>query len=131
MFASMSFAGFFPPAEIGGTQFFDGSAIWDLDIFSAVNDCKARGFAEEDVIVDVVLTSAANLKEVDAENYKSINMLFRYLEISSYYNSMDGLLRAKFAFDKVNFRYVIMPTGDIPSSSKPFTLSEDDIKKAY
>lgn len=94
LYASMSFAGFFPPAEVLGSAYFDGSAVWDIDIFSAINRCSEKGFANEDIIVDVVLTSSANLKQVEAEDYKSISMLFRYLEISSFYNSMDGLLRA-------------------------------------
>jgi hypothetical protein len=51
-------------------------------------------------------------------------MLFRYLEISSFYNSMDGLLRAKFAYKDANFRYVVTPSGSIPSSLYPLNLSE-------
>jgi predicted acylesterase/phospholipase RssA len=39
MYASMSFAGFFPPADVFGSSFFDGSAVWDIDIFSAINRC--------------------------------------------------------------------------------------------
>jgi len=119
MYASMSFPGFFPPADVFGSSFFDGSAVWDIDIFSAINKCTDMGFANEDIIVDVIMTSAANLKDVQAEDYKSISMLFRYLEISSFYNSMDGLLRAKFAYDGVDFRYVITPSGSIPSSRNP------------
>jgi predicted acylesterase/phospholipase RssA len=119
LYASMSFAGFFPPAEVLGSAFFDGSAVWDIDIFSAINRCTEKGFANEDIVVDVIMTSSANLKQVEAEDYKSIGMLFRYLEISSFYNSMDGLLRAKFAYNGVNFRCVISPSGSIPSSLKP------------
>jgi predicted acylesterase/phospholipase RssA len=119
LYASMSFAGFFPPAEVLGSSYFDGSAVWDVDIFSAVNRCSEKGFANSDIVVDVVLTSSANLKQVEAEDYKSISMLFRYLEISSFYNSMDGLLRAQFAYQGVDFRYVIAPSGSIPSSLKP------------
>lgn len=115
----MSFAGFFPPAEVFGSYYFDGSAVWDIDIFSAINRCTEKGFKNEDIIVDVIMTSAANLKNVEAENYKSIQMLFRYLEISSFYNSMDGLLRAKFAYEGVNFRCVITPSQNIPSSLYP------------
>lgn len=39
MFASFSYAGFFPPAQSMGGTWMDGSVIWDLDIFSAVNKC--------------------------------------------------------------------------------------------
>ena len=119
MYASMSIAGFFPPADVLGSSFFDGSAVWDIDVFSAINRCTDMGFKNEDIVVDVIMTSPANLKDVQAEDYKSIGMLFRYLEISSFYNSMDGLLRAKFAYDGVDFRYVITPSGSIPSSKFP------------
>jgi len=131
LYASMSFAGFFPPADVLGSSFFDGSAVWDIDIFSAINSCKDLGFDEADIDVDVIMTSAANLKEVQAEDYKSIGMLFRYLEISSFYNSMDGLLRAKFAYQKANFRYVVTPTGSIPSSLYPLNLSEKQVNSAF
>lgn len=58
-------------------------------------------------------------------------MLFRYLEISSFYNSMDGLLRAKFAYQKANFRYVISPTGSIPSSLYPLNLNEKQVNSIF
>ena len=123
LYASLSFAGFFPPADVLNSYFFDGSAVWDIDIFSGVNRCKDKGFSNEDIVVDVVMTSSANLKEVNAENYKSVQMLFRYLEISSFYNSMDGILRAKFAYQGVDFRYAIAPTAAIPSSLTPMVSS--------
>lgn len=37
LYASLSFAGFFPPADVLGSSYFDGSAVWDIDIFSAIN----------------------------------------------------------------------------------------------
>jgi len=129
MFASMSFAGFFPPADVLGSQWFDGSAVWDIDIFSSINKCKDLGYSNSDIVVDVIMTSSANLKQVQAEDYKSIGMLFRYLEISSFYNSMDGLLRARFAYKDVNFRYVITPTESMPSSLYPLNLNQDDVQK--
>jgi len=124
----MSVAGFFPPVEAFNSEWFDGSAVWDIDIFSGVNRCRDKGFAEADIVIDVILTSAANLQEVDAENYKSINMLFRYLEISNYYNAMDGLLRAQFAYQKATFRHIIMPTESFPTSSYPLNLKSDQMQ---
>jgi predicted acylesterase/phospholipase RssA len=56
IFASFSYAGFFPPAQSMGSSWFDGSVIWDLDIFSAVNKCLET-HAQADVVVDVLLTS--------------------------------------------------------------------------
>jgi hypothetical protein len=93
MFASFAYAGFFPPADSMGTSWFDGSTIWELDIFSAVNKCLETHSAS-DVVLDVLLTSRKSLKKVDASKYNSVDMLWRYLEVSRYYSNMDGLLRA-------------------------------------
>lgn len=131
LYASMSFAGFFPPADVLGSYYFDGSAVWDIDIFSAINRCTEMGFKNSDIVVDVIMTSSANLKDVKAEDYKSIQMLFRYLEISSFYNSMDGLLRAKFAYEGVNFRCVVTPSDNIPSSLYPMNMSTKQIDAAF
>ena len=78
-----------------------------------------KSVPEEDVVVDVILTSTAHLKPVNATDYRALSMLFRYLEINSYYSTMDGLLRAKFAYPHVNFRYIISPTVTLPSSYFP------------
>ena len=57
MFASLSTVGYYPPAEVFGSAFVDGAAVWDIDIFSAINKCEAQGFKEEDIVVDVLLTT--------------------------------------------------------------------------
>jgi predicted acylesterase/phospholipase RssA len=119
LFASFAVPGFFPPVDAFGSKFFDGSAVYDLDVFTAINKCLSDGNKEEDLVIDIVFTSAANLKQVDAENYKSIGMLFRFLEIASFYSTMDGLLRSKFSFPKANFRYAISPSKTLPSSLYP------------
>ena len=93
LYASFSYAGFFPPAESMGGTWFDGSVIWDLDVFSAVNKCLET-HEQSDVVVDILLTSAKTLKQVDASNYNSIEMGIRFLEVERYYGAMDGVLRA-------------------------------------
>ena len=131
MYAEFAYAGFFPPVDAMGSEWFDGSTIWDLDIFSAVNKCIDDGFAASDIVVDVAMTSAKTLKVVDASNYKSIHMLWRYLEVSRYYSSMDGLLRAQFAYPDVTFRNIVSPSADLPSSLYPLNLKEADITTMY
>lgn len=128
MAASFSYPGFFPPTKVFGSNYFDASTVWDIDLSTPINRCKDRGFANKDIVVDMILTSSADLKEVDASEYKSIQMLFRYLEISSFYSSMDEFLRAHFAFPGVNFRYAISPTVAIPSSRFPMTMNAAQMK---
>lgn len=118
IFASFAYAGFFPPAESMGNTWFDGSVIWDLDIFSAVNKCLET-HAQADIVVDVLLSSEKTLKTVDASNYNSVQMGIRFLEVSRYYGAMDGLLRAQFAYPEVQFRHVISPSGELSSSHLP------------
>jgi len=105
---------------------FDGSVIWDLDIFSAVNKCLET-HAQEDVVVDVLLTSEKVLKVVDASTYNSLQMGIRFLEVSRYYGAMDGLLRAQFAYPKVNFRHIISPSGELSSSHLPLYLTPEQV----
>lgn len=123
MYSQFAQAGIFPPVEYNNTNYFDGSTIWDLDIFSVVNQCQAMGYADKDIVVDTILTSEKTLKVVDASNYKSIQMLFRYLEVSRYYSNMDGLLRAQFAYPDVTFRHTLAPSAEMPSSFYPLNLT--------
>lgn len=124
LYASLNMAGAFPPAQVLGGQWFDGSAVYDMDIFTGVNRCKDAGYKESDIVVDVIMTSAPQLKDVDATDFKTLNMLARYLQISGYYSAMDGVLRAKFAYKDVNWRHMVMPSAAIGSSIRPFNNDE-------
>jgi len=84
MKASLSFPGFFPPTEMMGSKFFDGASVWNIDIFPAINKCLEVA-PQEDIVVDVLFTSSASLPKVNASEYKSTSMLFRYLDIHFFY----------------------------------------------
>ena len=49
----------------------------DLDIATGVNRCREKGFEFSDIVVDVIMTTAPQLKDVDASNFKTLSMLFR------------------------------------------------------
>ena len=130
LYAQFARAGVFPPVEFNSTDYFDGSTIWDLDIYSVVGRCQELGYADEDIVVDVFLTSEKTLKTVDASDYHSIQMLWRYLEVSRYYSNMDGLLRAQFAYPNVEFRHVVAPSGEMPSSWYPLVSKHNPIQSS-
>jgi predicted patatin/cPLA2 family phospholipase len=125
MEGSFSYAGFFPPLEAMETSWFDGSTIWDIDVFSAVNKCKEES---SNVRVDVILTSEKHLKQVDPSNYKTLDMVWRFVHVMRYYNQMDGLLRAQFAYPDVEF-CVISPEDPLNDGLYPLTFDTDDIHK--
>lgn len=118
MFASFSYAGFFPPAESMGGTWFDGAVIWDVDVFSAVNKCMET-HAPADIVVDVLLTSQKSLSHVDASNFNTLHTLLRAGRILRYYSIMDGLLRAQFAYPDITFRNIISPSADLDHNLLP------------
>lgn len=65
MKGSFAYAGMFAPMKAMNSEWFAGSAIWDLDAFSAINACLAKGYARADIHLDVILTSEKHLKVVD------------------------------------------------------------------
>ena len=71
MFAQFAQAGVFPPVAFNDTDYYDGSTIWDLDVFSVVNKCQET-HADADIVVDVILTTEHDLKQVDASKFNSI-----------------------------------------------------------
>jgi len=56
MYTSLSSTPYFAPVEAFGSYYFDGSAIWDIDIASAVNKCLAKGYTHAETVVDIVMT---------------------------------------------------------------------------
>lgn len=110
MYASMSKTPFTAPVEFGGSAFYDGSAIWDIDIPTAINKCLEKVNSQKDIILDVIMTTEKVLTPVDTSKYNSIEMGLRFFRIANYYGVMDGLLRAQFAYPDVQFRYVVGPS---------------------
>ena len=131
LYANFAQAGIFPPVAYNNTEYLQGSTIWDLDIFSVVNECVAQGYSFENIVVDVLLTSDRSLKKVDASDYNSLQMLMRYLVIERYYGNMDGLLRAQFAYPDVTFRHVIAPSTALADSFEPLSLTSDQVDSIW
>ena len=109
LFTGFSQPFYFEPVKWNGSEYFSGEVVWNLDLFSVVNNCKKAGFPEDHIVVDVLMTTMSKLEHVDTRNFKSWQMIRRYLDISSHYSMMDGLLRAKYGFPHVSFRHVITP----------------------
>jgi len=131
LFTSFSFPGYFPPTSFLGSHFIEGSTVRTLDVISAVSNCLAAGYAESDIIIDVLLSTPVDLQHVDASDYRSYMMLYRYLQIAYYYSAMNGLQRAKFTHPNVNYRYVVAPTVVLPSSYIPMSLNATDVNAIY
>ena len=52
--ASGSIPTVFPNQHYKGMNLMDGGTIWDVDIDYAINTCLDKGFAQKDIIIDVL-----------------------------------------------------------------------------
>lgn len=126
--ASAAYPGFFDPvSDIDEETYYDGGTSFSINIGGAINWCKNHGYAEEDIVIDTILNTAATIKEKDTKDYTSIPMLIRYLEIRLFYNTMDLLERAKDGYRTVDFRFTIAPTKKLESGILPFAFNSKQI----
>ena len=59
--ASAAIPGIFQTVEIDGDVYSDGSTVMGSNVFSAINRCRSAGYAEENIVMDVV-TTASNVQ---------------------------------------------------------------------
>ena len=111
-----------------GKVYLDGGVAYTLDIASAINHCKAKGFKESQITVDVIKCSGATFRVDDSSEYKTIKMGLRYLEIRNFYSGMDIVIRALASFKDVNFRYIIAPTTKLETGIVPFNFDPVEIE---
>ena len=125
IFTSFAYPGFFPPSKAFGSEWFDGASVNTLDVLSIINHCrKEAGFeSDSDIVIDVIIAQGSNLERVNAADYKTLGMLYRYIEVFSFYGAMNGLERARFTHPDVQYRYVISPATPLPSNYYPLSLN--------
>lgn len=129
--ASSSYAGIFPTVKDldAGAEYYDGATVRSINIADAVSECrKLVGGDESKITIDVIMNSGGTFNVKDASKFKAIRMGLRYAEILYYYRSMDLILRAKFAYKKVNFRYVVAPTSRLAGNLLPFSFEPKDVE---
>ena len=100
--ASASVPVFFPSVRYDTKVLNDGGLVQNLDLSAAVNRCWEIVEDPKDIIIDVVLCSGADIEEVDASDYNSLQIGWRAYQISKYWKTMGYIERAKLNFPEVN-----------------------------
>jgi len=67
------------------------------------------------------------LANVEFNDYNTIMMLMRYLELSWFKSQVIGLISLKYNFPNVVFRYVLAPTQPTPNNMLPVKFDQTDI----
>jgi len=75
--SSASIPGIFPPQKWNGTVYMDGGTIWNINIDGAVKACLEMGFAENEIIVDML---SCYYREVTHESVASKDAFSNFLE---------------------------------------------------
>lgn len=127
---SFSMAGVFPVTPLDSLVLMDGSIKFSVDILSAVTHCQQAGYANDDIIVDVAMVAGKTINPVNAANYKTLQVLIRYLEISSFDGVEQVVENAAHDYPGVTLRYVISPSGSMPNQADPwpYDFSSSDLK---
>jgi len=56
LYASVSFSGISPALEHGEGIYISGNAVYENDVLSVINHCESLGYAEEDIVIDTILS---------------------------------------------------------------------------
>jgi len=99
-----------------------------MDIPSAIQKCRDKGFNDKNIVVDVVLCSSKKIAEEDVSTMKSLAVLLRTTEIFSFDLAMRDLIEIGHIFPNVDLRYVVAPTVPLPSGSLPLKFKPDQIE---
>lgn len=86
----------------------DGGTIWNINIDAAVKGCLAKGFAENEIIVDISLCFYYAVEtETDVSDKATANWL-ENLHIHRFYQGITSTYQEMYAYPEVNFRYYLM-----------------------
>lgn len=126
--ASASIPFIFPHRHYGDHILMDGGTVWNTNLVSAVDKCKAMGHEDSDIILDIVMCGHPTIDEKTSTG-NAISNYLRYYNIDSYYSGINDVLEFKKARPNVQYRYLVMPSQPIsggldmlnfnPSNTKP------------
>lgn len=99
----------------------DGGTKMGVDVFNTVVRCRDLGYAEQDIVVDTLLT--AGLQPLTAVNTASFNysdVNNRVSDLKTFDDTMDAVGWGAIAYPEVDWRYTIMPSTPLPGDGKSF-----------
>ena len=130
MLASTSMPAVFPYVKYKGSILIDGGVLLNADVRGAIHKCLELVDSEEDIIVDSILPTGAEIDYFDpSKDYTAYQMYNRYKELSDYRLKLSDIFHAYNDFPKANWRYTLMPLEKLPSSTIPIFFSDETVDK--
>jgi len=124
----------FPHILFNNNSYIDGKLGSKVDTTSGISICRDLGYAEEDIIMDIIMLSIREIPKIEpklnplSSGLRALDILFNDIFI----RELDEISHV---FPKVNIRYVVTPTrtpasGNVPINFKPYQI-EDMIQQGY
>jgi hypothetical protein len=120
--ASSSIPGVFPYVQIPSgdparnCSFCDGGVSMGIDLQSAVTRCLELVDSPADIVIDMVLCASLNIPtKVITSSDHTLSLYARSEEIRRGAVNLATVNNVKALYPTVNWRYLIMPTTDLPS----------------
>lgn len=104
--SSASIPGVFPPNYFKGKYLMDGCTIYNANILSGIEMCKAKGFKESNIVVDVYNCGTVDISVQAKEGHTRANWE-RDHYIRSSYGFETYLYDIMQQYPKVDYRYVV------------------------
>jgi predicted acylesterase/phospholipase RssA len=133
LISSASIPFVFPPVEIDDFVLVDGGNFMNLDIGDPIERCREKGFADVDIIVDIIMCLSdfpqiPNWKMGQTEFLDALSFFKRRKQMGEYYQDFEDLTRLTRGFHNVKFRYVLAPTKQPPIGGFiPISATRDEI----
>lgn len=81
MKASLAFPGVFKAVEAFDSLWITGSSVYELDVITPINHCRALGYKDSEIVMDVVLIGMPHLHHVLAKLYNAFAIAGRTFEV--------------------------------------------------
>jgi len=123
--ASSAIPGVFESVEINGKVYSDGGVVMGSNVFSGIRRCKAAGYVETDIVVDVVTCASNRLSSWNGtlQNHAA-DIKQRADDIQKFSMSMADIFDACRAFPDVDWRYYVQAPSDLPGGAIAFDTKD-------
>ena len=116
--SSSSVPGVFPPQHFHGMTLMDGGTVWNVDPWSAIEQCLEVVDNVEDIIVDIAICDPYELPTESELGRNSFYEFFRGRKISSFYTNADAIANAKRAYPGVDWRHLFLEEDKLSGPSE-------------
>ena len=128
IYASATDPGILPIVTYNKLQLVSGHVKFAIDLLTAVNACEALGYSGySNMYVHAILGAGLKLKEVEAINYKTLQVTMRYFEIAAFDSFMQVIENAQHDFPGINVEYQIYPSAELNRTLYPYDFTHQEI----